>query len=208
MATYGDMKTRIARELVRSDLDTDIADQINSAIAQYQRKKFFFNDKAYASWVTVANQEVYAVADGVPDDIVSIDWLTTIYTTTREPVKPVPWDQLEWWQTGTFKGGQVTHYAYYEQKFRLFPIPTTVQTLNLAYRQRVAAPTLDADIGPWVNDAEELIRSAAKRRIFQHVIIDEAQLQLMAAAEDEAFKTLTAETALRTGTGRVRPTQF
>lgn len=208
MSTYGDMKTRIADELVRSDIDTQIAQQIQSAIAQYQRKLFFFNEKTNASWATVANQELYDTSDGVPDDIVSIDKLTVIYSSVREDVRRRDWNMIEDLQPGTSKGGQPTLYAYREQTFRLYPIPTTVMTLNLAYVQRVAVPTLDADTGPWVNDAEELIRCAAKRRIAQHVIRDLEMAQDMLVAEQDALRDLMSESSRRLGTGRMIPTQF
>jgi hypothetical protein len=208
MSTYGDMKTRIADELARSDLTTQIAQQIQSAIAQYQRKLFFFNEKTNASWDTIANQELYTTTDGVPSDIVSIDKLTVIYSTVREDVRRRDWDYIEDLQPGTSKGGQPTDYAYREQKFRLYPIPTTVMTLNLAYVQRIAAPTGNEDTGVWMNEAEELIRSSAKRRLFQHVIQDEGDLSLARAAEEEALADLMSETSRRLGTGYIKPTQF
>jgi hypothetical protein len=208
MSTYGDMKTRIADELVRSDIDTQIAQQIQSAIAQYQRKLFFFNEKTNASWNTVANQELYATTDGVPSDIVSIDKLTVIYSSVREDVRRREWEYIEGLQPGTSKGGQPTDYAYREQKFRLYPIPTTVMALNLAYVQRVEAPSGDSDEGPWVNDAEELIRCAAKRRIAQHVIRDLEMANDMRLAEMDALTDLMSETSRRLGTGYMRPTQF
>ncbi len=206
-STYGDMKARIADELKRSDLTTQIEQQIQSAIAQYDTVSFFFNELAYGTFSTVASQEVYTSAV-IPTDIVAIDALTVIYGSTRQIVRRRPWAWLEQWQPGTSTGGPPTDYAYYGQAIRLYPIPTTVMTLNIAYLQAVAAPTADADVGPWMNEAEELIRSSAKRRLFQHVIEDEAALQLMRAAETEALSDLTSQTARLVGTGYVRPTQF
>ena len=40
MATQGDMKTRIAQELRRDDLTTEIANAISSAITFYQYDRF------------------------------------------------------------------------------------------------------------------------------------------------------------------------
>src|SRR6266702_2982859 len=164
------MQARIASEMKRADLQTDnigyatatssIQSTILSAIAQYQRHLFYFNEQINASWSTVANQEFYGTTDGVPADIVDVDTLTIIYSTTRLPVKERTWRYLEERQTGTFKGVP-TEYAYFAQKFRLFPIPTAVSDLNLAYLQRLAAPTAGTDVGPWMNEAEELIRFSA-----------------------------------------------
>lgn len=206
--TYSDMKTRIADEIKRTDLTTNIAQQIQSAIAQYQRKLFFFNEKTNASWSTVANQEVYTTTDTGITDIVAIDKLTVIYNGTRNDVTRRDWDYIEDRQTGNLKGGYPYEYAYRELSFRLLPIPTSVMTLNLAYVQRVAAPTDDTDEGAWMNEAEELIRCSAKRRLFAHVIVDEAEAAIMLQSEQDALRDLQSETARRLGTGRIRPTQF
>ena len=205
--TYQNMQDRIADELTRSDLGSQTQNAIQSAIAEYQRRLFYFNEKAYGTWPTVLGQEFYGASDNVPADIVAIDTLTVIYASVRLPVARRSWERIEEMQTGAFKGIP-TDYAYFGQQFRLFPIPSSVVTLSLAYRQRVAAPVLSTDVGPWMNDAEELIRSAAKRRIFQHVLHIAEDAALMREAEGEALQALVDETARRIGTGYVRATQF
>ena len=42
MATLGTMKTRIANELARADLTSELAGAITSAIAHYERRRWWF----------------------------------------------------------------------------------------------------------------------------------------------------------------------
>ena len=215
--TYADMQARIAFETMRGDLSTNtvltatsaVQLAIQDSIKQYEGDRFYFSDKAYASWPTVIDQETYSTSDaGFPADLVEIDALTIIYGSQRWRVRQVEWDEIEFWQNGTSKGSPASHFAYYQQKIRLYPIPTAVNTLNLAYWQSPAAVSADGDVGPWMNDAEELIRSSAKRRLFMTVVPNEQEADLCAVLEEDAQRVLKKKTALRTGTGRIRPTRF
>ena len=44
MATFGALKAKVADDLVRTDLDTQIADAVNEAIADYKTERFWFNE--------------------------------------------------------------------------------------------------------------------------------------------------------------------
>src|SRR5689334_5061353 len=70
--TVGDLaalKARIARDLNRTDLTTQIADEISSAIAYYRSHRFEFNE-IQATFSTVAFQDEYAIASmGQPDTL-------------------------------------------------------------------------------------------------------------------------------------------
>jgi hypothetical protein len=233
--TYADMQNRIASEMKRSDLLSDvvlgnsdgpadipagesfsgalssIALAIQSAILQYQFTRFYFSELAYATWNTVENQEWYSTADGVPGDIMAIDTLTVIYndvTGVRLPLVPREFEWVEFRQTGTLFSGIPTDYAYYQQQFRLFPIPISISPLYLAYWQLQPAPVNPTDAGYWMNDCEELIRCSAKRRLYAHVIGDPDEAAVQVAAEQDALRELRKITAMRTGMGKVAATQF
>src|SRR5690349_10519428 len=64
--TLGDMKTRVAQELRRSDLTSQIADAINDAILEYQKERFRFSDTDpanYPTFNTVPSRFVYDNSD-------------------------------------------------------------------------------------------------------------------------------------------------
>jgi hypothetical protein len=217
MATYGDMQYRIANEMFRHDLSaadatsgtTIIKQAIVSAIAEHQREHFYFNETAYDTFDAVVDQETYTEGSGgLVSDIIKVVSLSTVQSSRRNPVRRRDWDYIEARQDGAVKSSLVTDFAYFGVKFRMYPIPSQAQTFSLAYVQRVAAPSASGDTGAWVNEAEELIRSAAKRRLYQHVLLDTEKAIAMQASEAAALAALRRETRLRTGTGRIRPTQF
>ena len=53
MATYGDIKTRVAGNLVRTDLGTEIGQAINDAINEYASTRFWFNETRSVTFNTV-----------------------------------------------------------------------------------------------------------------------------------------------------------
>ena len=217
MASYANMQYRIAYELTRHDLNTAdatlgssaIKQAIQSAIAEYQREHFYFNETAYDTWDAVVDQENYTEGSGgVASDIIKIVSLATVQSSVRHPVRRRDWDYIEARQTGAVKSSLVTDFAYFGLKFRMYPIPNAAQTFSLAYVQRVTAPSADGDTGAWVNEAEELIRAAAKKRLFQQILFDADRAAAMEQAEAAALAALRRETRLRTGTGRIKATQF
>jgi len=80
--TYGTMQDRIAREIGRSDLTTQIRDAIQTAIRYYERKRFYFNE-FQASFSASSSQEYYDSADlsQIPN-LVEIDSLTVDVNTS------------------------------------------------------------------------------------------------------------------------------
>jgi len=72
MSTYAEMQSKIADDLNRSDLTSQIQREINRAIRKYSRKPFWFNGQKF-NFSVVANQQIYDSSDGLPSDIRIID---------------------------------------------------------------------------------------------------------------------------------------
>ena len=70
------MKTRIADEIARDDLTTQIGYAINDAISAYNNERFYFNETRDLTFYTVASQELYTSSDlaDMPN-ILKIDWI-------------------------------------------------------------------------------------------------------------------------------------
>lgn len=86
MSTYAQMQAKIADDLNRSDLTTQIQREINRAIRKYASIPLWFSSFT-ANFVTADGQQSYDVADGLPANIRIVDYLRvnqsvpTIYTT-------------------------------------------------------------------------------------------------------------------------------
>ena len=198
MTTYATMRTRIKDELAN---DGDITDaQVNYAIQdsikQFERRPWWFNQKT-DTFSTVASQEYYGSADlaDIPD-IVQIVSATITVNSLKAPLKAVDYVAIDDEQDGSVTG-EPRLFAYFKENIRLYPIPTSAYTVTLSYIYRLTALSDDSDSNAWTTDAEELIRSAAKRRIGLNYLESEEVAARFAVMEREAFAELQAENRRR-----------
>jgi hypothetical protein len=207
MTTYGKIQDRIAGELGRSDLTTAIQDAIQTAIKYYERRRFYFNE-TQGSFSASSSQEYYGSADAafIPK-LVLIDSLTITANGTSYPLYARDWAYIDRLQTNSGYTGDPVDYAYYNNKLRFYPVPYTGRTFNISYVQRLATLSATADTNAWVDDAEELIRSRAKRELYTHKIQSTEKAAVMRAAEDDALEVLEGETLSRLS-GSLKATQF
>jgi hypothetical protein len=205
--TYITMQNRIANELGRSDLTSAIQDAIQTAIKFYERRRFYFNE-AQGSFSASTSQEYYGSADAsfIPN-LVLIDSLTITVNNTTYPLYGRDWEYIDTIQTNAGYVGDPTDYVYYNNQIRMYPIPQQGRTFNISYIQRFATLSADTDTNAWVVDAEELIRSRAKREIYTHRIQSSDKARVMYEAEQDALTALEGETFSRVS-GSIRPTSF
>lgn len=221
MTTYGTMVDRIEDEIADTsgNLETQIQRAIKSAIAHYQRRRFYFNEKV-ATFSTVAAQQWYSSSDlsDIPN-IVEIDRMAITIGSTNYPLNARSQQWIEDMYVGTSDTGDLTDYAYYRQQIRLYPIPTAVRTITLSYVYQPSALSASTDSNVWTTDAEELIRQRAKAVLKVDVLNDDraaaeavartaSRLPGLSALEGAAFEALVDETTRRVVTGRIRPGGF
>jgi hypothetical protein len=215
VATLGDLKARIADELLRSDLTAQIAKAITSAIAHYGRQEFYFNQaRSSGTFNTVASQEWYSTSDlaaiATSPRIIS---LTLVNDTTRYEITRRTFDEIEVMASDSVAGGMPTDWAYWRKQVRLWPIPDQVWSITMNYVDRLAAPADDASSNAWTleDDAEELIRTRAKIDLLVNVIRRPdmgGELTLLRAQEMAALAALRGEIGGREATGFVVATQW
>ena len=195
MATYLDMQTRIADELINDgDISTaQIKNAIQSTIADYAGEGFWFNE-ATATLNTVANQELYSSADlsAIPDIIKIISLRIVNSGTYTTYINGITNDQIEDIQDGTLFG-QPELYSRFANKIRLFPIPDAVYALKLSYISTLATLSADADTNAWMNEAEEVIRQGAKKRLATDILHSDEIAQRCAVMENKAYDGLRME---------------
>lgn len=204
MATYGDMKARIADELSRTDLSAQIASEIQSAIFYYQDDRFYFDQRRDVTFNTVTGQEFYTSTDITNFNLlIDLDAVTVTVNGNRFNVKPWPYPDLEMISVTTTTQGEPNYYAIYAQQMRLYPIPQQVYSIRLSGVFSLAAPVLDADSNAWTNDAEELIRARAKKKVNLNYIKDTEQATIDQTSETEAYNGLINRTAKYLSTGQL-----
>lgn len=188
------LKARIASELHRSNLTSEIALAISSAIRFYRSQRFEFNEQQ-ASFNTVAAQEAYTTSV-IPDDIGAIDSLRVTANGRVLVLDPMTIHDVQHLNSTSTTNGVPDGFAFYAQQIFLTPIPDAIYAVSVSYQQRKDDPSSDGDdTTVWTNAAEPLIRAHAKRLIARDVMRDVTLMQLMQQAEDEARAMLLDESA-------------
>lgn len=211
MATYLDMQTRIADELDRQDLTSQIKLAIQTAIAYYQRRNFYFTKTSF-TFSTVVAREYYTSSDNAaiatsPDiDILNININSGRLQLVRQEFDYI--DSISYLATAT---GMPTIWAYRAAQIRLYPIPSQIWTITAFNTPRLTALSADSDTNVWTNDAECLIRTRAKMDLIVNVIrgTDMAdELALLRAQEMEERAANFGELASREAVGYIQPSAF
>jgi hypothetical protein len=212
MSTLAIMKARIADELARTDLTSQIAYAITDAIAAYQGERWHFAEsRTTVSFSTVDAQEFYTSSDDADiANIRKIDYVVLyVGDDTRKLEYTCPEDMEHLSANGTQEGTPWA-YGWYDNKIRLYPVPDQAYTIRIAAHVKVAAPASDSEASnPWMTDAERLIRSRAKLELALHVLRDSDLAATMAEAVQEAWSDLKSTTnMLFAGDGRIRAMEF
>lgn len=207
MSTLAQMRTNIANYLNRSDLSAEINLAINRAIEHYEKESFWFQE-TNGSFTTIANQQSYGTADGIPSTIKEIDLVKITLSSTNKPeLIRWPFEKLQKIDVGAHTG-QPYNYAWYQNKIWLYPTPNTAWSITVYYQKNYASLTVDADSNDWTTDAEDLIEARALWWIYKRILKDRESAN--DAAEDEilALKALQAKSNQLTGTGFIQSSSF
>lgn len=212
MTTQTIMKARIADELARTDLTSQIAYAIGDAIAAYEDERFYFNEARTITFSTVASQEFYDSDDAAAfANLVKIDYVF-IYIGDQPfqllAMKPADMEASVLNGTST---GQPSWYCYYNEQMRFYPVPSDAWTVRIGAAVKVAAPASDSEASnPWMTKAERLIRSRAKLELALHVLKDTELAGTLTQAVEEAYEQLKERTNQLTqiGEGTVAPMCF
>lgn len=212
MATFGDMKTRIASELHRSDLSTYISNSILSAIAFYESNRFFKGEKR-GTFSTIAGQRYYGTTTAspgtLPSDIVEIDSIVTTVNNRIYKLEQVSYEHLEDIDAGvTPLSGYPRLWAWYAEQIRFYPSPNNEYLMTVSYQYERPVLSADSDENFWTTEAEELIRNRAKKDICMSVLTDPDRAQLCASMEAAALKSLKAQTVKLLSSNQLTPTAF
>lgn len=207
--SYGDMQVRIADEIVRSDLTSQIQNAIQTAIKQYERIPFYFNQlRQEAAFSTAQGQEFYTVNDSVLiAAMITLNRVTVTVSGNRYSLNPRTPEYLEDTSVNPIVFGQPVDYAYFAEQLRFYPIPDNTYSVALSGIYRLFTLSNPTDSNPWTSDAELLIRARAKYELAVHVTRDADMAAAMKAVEIDALSDLKGETLRRTPR-RIRPTYF
>jgi hypothetical protein len=190
MATYADLKTRIADDLSRDDMgsggeaESALVRAIASAVEQTANEEFYFSHSSGTA-ATVAGTGYVSV----PASLRVVETVSYL----DQPLIHVPLDSFESYTDA----GLPTRWAQDGSLIRLWPVPDAVYSLAVYGTSEVAAPTLDADSNIWTNEAADLIAARAKIILCRFPLRDPEGLQMARDEERDALTALRADTSRR-----------
>ncbi len=204
MIDFQQMRDRIALELgSRTDLYEQIGEAIKTAIRAYEENHHFFNE-ATAVFNTEIGEEFAPLPAGFVEEINVKKFVSDNFITMRRR-SFLEIDQRQFNKTNM---AQPFEYAIWNEQFRFYPRPDAVYEIHVAFFEAPNLPEKGADRHIWMTKAEVLIRSRAKREMFEQVLYDTGRASQMAGAEQRAFTILKNQDARRIGRGFLKKTQF
>lgn len=222
-STYAQMQATIAYELGgRSDLTPQIQQAIQTAIAKWERTRFYFNEiNDINGFSTVVNQEYYSASDyALIGSMAHIDKIHALVSNNRYTLTPRTWQYIEDTAVNPSSLSPPTglsDYAYYAQTLRFYPIPDGAYPITLSGTRRFSNLVNNSDSNVWTNDAEALIRCEAKQDLYLNVIKNAEKaaamkIQIYGDPSDTRsmgyLEALQSETFKRQAVPFVRPTNF
>lgn len=206
------MKARIADELMRNDLTSQIAYAITTAIDAYENERWHFNESRALTFSTVDGQEFYTSSDDADIALIQkIDYVMCYQGNIPYELRYAKPADMEAQSVNGTQEGVPWEYTWYGNAIRLYPVPDQVYTIRIGASYKVAAPASDSEASnPWMTHAERLIRSRAKLELALHVLKDQDLAATMSAAVTEAWEQLKARTNTLTQAdkGRIQAMEF
>lgn len=208
MSTFADMTSRIADDINRSDLTTQIGLAINRAIDFYAKKYRFWFNEATATFNTVASQVNYTSTDTSITRIREIDFVKiTINSSNTYELRPVTYMELQRDYSNTTITGQPMEYAYYKENFYLYDPPDAAYTITVSYVKDYADLSGSQD-NDFTTNAEDLIEARASWWVYTRLVKDYDAAAIAKQEEKEALESLIKETNRVKATGRTVATCF
>lgn len=192
MSTLDGLKSRIADELARTDLTSQIANAVSDAIYDYQSTRFAFN-QSRESLSTVSGQEFYT-SDDFPAEIIEVDSIRATVNGRTYQLEPWSYNELDRIASTTNTTGQPLAWAWYAEELRIYPVPDGVYTLTISCHKRISAPS-GSNSNQWTDEkvAGQLIRYSALRRLARDYLKDEKEAQQYEAHEVTQLRRLRKE---------------
>jgi len=194
MSTYAQLQARIADDLNRSDLATQIQQNILGAIQNYKGERFWFNETNATATTTTSSAQVAA-----PTDILAIDELYIVISGKNIELMPLDLNAVIEFRPTT--NGRPRAYCYYRNQFELDRKADQAYTLNLYYLKELTALSAGTDSNGWTVEGEDLVVFHAEKMLYANVIKDMQKAQAAAALEKEALTRIRSLGIARTSTG-------
>lgn len=211
MATKSDIIAQIEDDLDRTDLTSQVTRAVDYAIDFYAKDRFWFNEAINQTVTLTVSVAELALSD-LPVRLLEVDRLRIqLSSNTYLDMYHRDYDWIMSRQD-TNLVAQPVEFTIYNEKFQFDSYADQSYRLladGIKSLGNTASDTYStASAVAWFNEARDLIRAAAKRDIYTHVIKDFEFAVAMKQVEEAEFKRLKGRTNRLKSSGSVRPTEF
>lgn len=204
MSTYIEMQQRIANDLKRDDLATEIAEAIQSAIKFYRHRPIVQTQGTLAAITAVEEQKEYTL----PSDFIAAIQLTVEADGVITPLEPrtMQWIDEEDSDADDVIVGVPTDYAIVgETTLIVYPRPDdSVVEFGGRYIKAVAAPSDDDDENFWTTTAERAVRCRAVALLYDDTLHDAELAEREYAKSKEEWSEIVLQLELRSYSAGIR----
>ena len=208
---FAALKSRIAGELNRSDMNSQIAGSILRAIERYADQRFWFNE-GRGTQVTSAGNSYVDIPAGLremdgPD---GRDGRGLLIAVGAAPYVLSPEDPswIEYMLQANPGQGQPVSFARVGSQFRVYPLPDNAYALTATGIYDVSPAydgTDDTVINAWSDSAQDLTTAQVKLFIDRDILRDSEAAGADVAQLNEALAALRLQNAKRLSRGRNLP---
>jgi hypothetical protein len=205
MSDLAALKARIADELNRSDLTSQIALAIPRAIEKYARERFDFNEGRSTATTVADNQYV-----DFPTGLRVVDGVYATVGGYTYDLRRVEFDEMEYWHGASNTKGQPLDYTLRKGQLRIYPTPNAAYTLTITGIYDATPAIEAASDGSVTNDwctglAEDVINYRVQYLMYRDILKDRESRDEAKEAMKEALRELRGESELLTSDGKVSP---
>lgn len=211
MSTRYQLEQQIIDDIDRTDINTQVARSVETAIRMHEHDRYWFN-QVYQSSVTLSSSMAFIPLASLPYRFLEFDRVRLIRDANYYSdllVRDRDWLMS---RQDIIVYTEPYEYAVYGEKLQFDSYADRDYELRidgLVSLGNTASNTFSISSSvAWFGDARDMIRAAAKKDLFLHVIKDPEQAVAMGVIEKGIKDTLKAKTNQRASTGRIRPDEW
>jgi hypothetical protein len=207
-----DLESQIADDLARSDLADEITAAVNWALQYYQDDRFVFNE--YKNCSATLSSSLNFLSMAVPPLTCRFQKIDRLRIEADNVYTELYVRDYEWIMNtqDNLQFGRPCAYCIYADSFQFDIGADQNYTINIDgvinLGSQASASFSANDTSAWFNDAAELIRSAVKRNLYNHIIKDERMASMAVEAEQDAYSMLKGQLTRKKSSGFIRPRMY
>jgi len=183
--------------------------EVLSAIKYYENRRLGFNERILTFTISATNSYAFSALyanDTEVADVLSIDQIKVTRDGREYTLVQKDWPSLFSLDSLGTTTDIPDFWATFNKSLRLYPTPSTSLSAQVTCHVKLLSVDDATNTNsPWLNDAEDLIRSRATRNVLMRKLDDFEKAQVYSGLEAEALRSVMHDSFIRRATGILAP---